>query len=121
MDRELIMRLNNWAKELDGISPAGLTADLEAAADRLTELSVREPCTEKVCHGHPIEDLDFSVLTYNCLYRAGIRTIEDLLELDAYRLSRIRNMSRRCIQEVLEKLKAAGYDCANLEDNSSNG
>ena len=33
MDRELIMRLNNWATELDGNSPAGLTADLRAAAD----------------------------------------------------------------------------------------
>ena len=111
MDKELIIRLNNWAKELDGNSPAGLTADLRAAADRLTELSVREPYKEGVHPiGHPI------VRTYNCIRRAGIRTIEGLLELDAYRLSRIRNMSSRCIQEVLEKLKAAGYNCTNLED-----
>lgn len=121
MDRELIMRLNNWAKELDGNSPAGLTADLRAAADRLTELSVREPYMEGIGFRRPIEDLDLSVRAYNCLRRAGIRTIEGLLELDAYRLSLIRNMSSRCIQEVLEKLKAAGYDCASLEDNSSNG
>lgn len=120
MDRELIMRLNNWATELDGNSPAGLTADLRAAADRLTELSVREPYAEGVCHGHPIEDLDLSVRTYNCLRRAGIRTVEGLLKLDAYRLSLIRNMSSRCIQEVLEKLKAAGYDGSNLEDGGSN-
>ena len=117
MDKELIIRLNNWAKELDDNSPAGLTADLRAAADRLTELSVREPYKEGVHPiGHPIEDLDLTVRTYNCIRRAGIRTIEGLLELDAYRLSRIRNMSSRCIQEVLEKLKAAGYDCTNLED-----
>lgn len=121
MDSELIMRLNNWAKELDGNSPAGLTADLRAAADRLMELSAREPYAEGVCHGHPIEDLDLSVRAYNCLRRAGIRTVEGLLKLDAYRLSLIRNMSSRCIQEVLEKLKAAGYDCANLEDNNRNG
>ena len=103
MDKELIIRLNNWAKELDGNSPAGLTADLRAAADRLTELSVREPYKEGVHPiGHPIEDLDLTVRTYNCIRRAGIRTIEGLLELDAYRLSRIRNMSSRCIQEVLK-------------------
>ena len=36
MDKELIIRLNNWANELDGNSPAGLTADLRAGADRLT-------------------------------------------------------------------------------------
>lgn len=90
---------------------------MRAAADRLTELSVREPYKEGVHPiGHPIEDLDLTVRTYNCIRRAGIRTIEGLLELDAYRLSRIRNMSSRCIQEVLEKLKAAGYDCTNLED-----
>lgn len=121
MDKELIIRLNNWAKELDGNSPAGLTADLRAAAARLTELSVCEPYKEGVSPiGHPIEDLDLTVRTYNCIRRAGIRTIEGLLALDAYRLSRIRNMSSRCIQEVLEKLKAAGYDCASLEDNGGN-
>ena len=58
--------------------------------------------------------------TYNCLRRAGIRTVEGLLKLDAYRLSLIRNMSSRCIQEVLGKLKAAGYDGSNLEDGGSN-
>ena len=90
---------------------------MRAAADRLTELSVRESYKEGVHPiGRPIEDLDLTVRTYNCIRRAGIRTIEGLLELDAYRLSRIRNMSSRCIQEVLEKLKAAGYDCTNLED-----
>lgn len=117
MDKDLIIRLNNWAKELDGNSPAGLTADLRAAADRLTELSVREPYKEGISVGHPIDDLDFSVRTYNCLRRAGIRTIEGLLDLDAYRLRNIRNMSSRCVQEVLEKLKEAGHDCSNLEDN----
>lgn len=116
MDKDLIIRLNNWAKEMDGKSPAGLTADLRAAADRLTELSVREPYKEGIPVGHPIDDLDFSVRTYNCLRRAGIRTIEGLLALDAYRLRLIRNMSSRCIQEVLTKLKAAGYECSHLEE-----
>lgn len=117
MDKELIIRLKNWAKELDRNSPAGLTSDLRAAADRLTELSIRESHKEEV---HPIDDLDFSVRTYNCLRRAGICSIEGLLELDAYRLNRIRNMSGGCIQEVLTKLKAAGYDCSNLENDEEN-
>ena len=117
MNKEWIMRRTNWAREVGGNTPAGPTADLRAAADRLTELSVREPYKEGVHPiGHPIEDLDLTVRTYNGIRRAGIRTIEGLLELDAYRLSRIRNMSSRCIQEVLEKLKATGYDCTNLED-----
>lgn len=114
MDKELIVRLKKWADELEGACPAGLTSDLRMAADRLMELSTFKEKTQAI--GHPIDDLDFSVRTYNCLRRGGIRTIEDLLALDAYRLSHIRNMGDRCIQEVLTKLTDAGYDCARLKE-----
>ena len=53
----------------------------------------------------PIEELDFSVRTYNALKRAGIETIEEIQNMSDVDLSSIRNFSRRCMNEVHSKLE----------------
>ncbi len=53
-----------------------------------------------------IEELDFSVRTYNCLKKANILTIQDLVQLSEADLLNIRNFGRKSLQEVKEKLES---------------
>lgn len=53
-----------------------------------------------------IEELDFSVRTYNCLKKANILTIRDLVQLSEADLLNIRNFGRKSLQEVKEKLQS---------------
>ena len=56
-----------------------------------------------------IENLGLSVRSYNCLKRAGIRTTDDLTAKSLQDLMRVRNLGRKSREEVIEKLKAAGF------------
>ena len=56
----------------------------------------------------PIEELDFSIRSYNCLMRAGIRTVGELCSLTEEDLSRIRNLGRKSTEEIKEKLAERG-------------
>ncbi len=56
----------------------------------------------------PIEDFDFSPRSYNCLKRAEIETIKQLLDKSESDLSKIRNLGRKSIKEIKDKLKAKG-------------
>ena len=60
---------------------------------------------EQLTPDMPIENLDLSVRTYNCLFRAGIRTIGDLLNYPKEQLPRIRNLGKKCYEEVLQILE----------------
>ena len=53
-----------------------------------------------------IEDLDLSVRSYNCLKRAGIDTVEQLRQMDDEQLSRVRNISVSCVQEIRAKVES---------------
>lgn len=55
-----------------------------------------------------IENLDLSMRSYNCLKRAGIRTIGDLLNLTYNDLFKIRNLGRKSMKEVLDKIHDLG-------------
>lgn len=52
-----------------------------------------------------IEDLDFSVRAYNCLKRAGIHTLQDLVEKSDTDIMKIRNLGKKSLKEVLDKVK----------------
>ena len=54
--------------------------------------------------------MDLSVRSYNCLSRAGIKTVKQLAELSYYDLTNIRNLGRKCIEEIKERLKEYGYE-----------
>ena len=56
-----------------------------------------------------IEELGLSVRSYNCLKRAGIRTTDDLTAKSLQDLMRVRNLSRKSREEVIRKLKEAGF------------
>ncbi len=55
-----------------------------------------------------IDDLDFSVRAYNCLKRAGINTLGDLTEKSEMEMMKIRNLGKKSLKEVIDKIKDMG-------------
>ncbi len=74
-----------------------------------TEIMVEKEETkkEKVLE-MTIEELDLSVRSYNCLKRAGINTVEDLTNRTEDDMMKVRNLGRKSLDEVLQKMKALG-------------
>ena len=56
----------------------------------------------------PIEDLDFSVRAYNCLKRANIHTLQDLVNKSEHDMMKIRNLGKKSLKEVLDKIQDLG-------------
>ena len=63
-----------------------------------------------------IEELDLSVRSYNCLKRAGINTVEDLTLKKEDEMMKVRNLGRKSLDEVCNKLQALGLSFAPNED-----
>ena len=55
-----------------------------------------------------IEELDLSVRSYNCLKRAGINTVEELIMRDEEEMMKVRNLGKKSLEEVQQKLEALG-------------
>jgi len=66
--------------------------------------------------GNSIEDLELSVRPLNCLKRAGIFTIEDLLKLTEDDMLKVKNLGKKSLEEVMEKLSSMGYTLKTKED-----
>ena len=56
----------------------------------------------------PIEEMDLSVRSYNCLKRAGINTIQDLLKKSRSDMFKVRNLGAKSVEEVIQKLDSYG-------------
>ncbi|GMA57014.1 DNA-directed RNA polymerase subunit alpha [Alicyclobacillus sacchari] len=56
----------------------------------------------------PIEELDLSVRSYNCLKRAGINTVAELCAKSEEEMMKVRNLGRKSLEEVIEKLEGLG-------------
>ena len=63
-----------------------------------------------------IEDLDLSVRSYNCLKRAGINTVEELVQRDEDEMMKVRNLGRKSLEEVQQKLSALGLSLRTNDD-----
>ncbi len=63
-----------------------------------------------------IEELDLSVRSFNCLKRAGINTVEDLISKSEEEMMKVRNLGKKSFDEVKEKLKTLGFDLSSEED-----
>ena len=81
-----------------------------------TEIMVVKPDNgkEKILE-MTIEELDLSVRSFNCLKRAGINTVEDLINKTEDDMMKVRNLGRKSIDEVVAKLNSLGFDL-NRED-----
>ena len=66
-----------------------------------------------------IEELDLSVRPYNCLKRAGITTIGDLTQKTEEEMMRVRNLGRKSLKEVQQKLRDRGFDFKHSYESES--
>ena len=86
-------------------------------ATKNTEIMVEkeESKKEKVLET-TIEELDLSVRSYNCLKRAGIINVEDLTNKTEEDMMKVRNLGRKSLEEVTNKLHSLGLDFMPSED-----
>ena len=63
-----------------------------------------------------IEELDLSVRSFNCLKRAGINTVEDLIDKTEDEMMKVRNLGRKSLEEVMNKLSAMGLSLQKNEE-----
>ena len=64
-----------------------------------------------------IEELDLSVRSFNCLKRANINTVADLISKTEEDMMKVRNLGRKSLEEVIHKLEAMGLGLASDENN----
>lgn len=63
-----------------------------------------------------IEELDLSVRSYNCLKRAGINTVEDLINRTEDDMMKVRNLGRKSLEEVINKMVSLGLALLPIEE-----
>jgi DNA-directed RNA polymerase subunit alpha len=63
-----------------------------------------------------IEDLDLSVRSYNCLKRAGINTVSELVQKSEEDMMKVRNLGRKSLEEVKKKIIEMGLALAEHEE-----
>ena len=65
-----------------------------------------------------IEELDLSVRSFNCLKRANINTVEDLISKTEDEMMKVRNLGRKSLEEVINKLAMMGLSLADEDNNN---
>ena len=63
-----------------------------------------------------IEELDLSVRSFNCLKRANINTVEDLISKTEEEMMKVRNLGKKSLEEVTSKLAMLGLSLASGDD-----
>ena len=85
-----------------------IVTDLSAIAD-ISGMMIEKTEDPKVkALETSIEDLDFSVRAYNCLKRANIHTLQDLVNKSESDMMKIRNLGKKSLKEVLDKIRDMG-------------
>ena len=89
-----------------------LRDDIEEMVDEPMDIQV----IDDKSHDMKIEELDLTVRSFNCLKKAGIEEVSQLASLSLNELLKIKNLGKKSLDEILEKMKDLGYD---LEKNGS--
>ena len=84
-------------------SKATVVEKSEATQDKVLEMT--------------IEELDLSVRSFNCLKRAGINTVADLVNTTEEDMMKVRNLGRKSYEEVVKKMADMGLNLAKEENN----
>lgn len=85
-----------------------IITDLNAIADVSGLMSEKKVDTITKTLETPIEEIEFSVRAYNCLKRAGIHTVQDLINKKEIEVTKIRNLGKKSLKEVLDKVEEMG-------------
>ena len=84
---------------------------------RTTEIMVtKEDDSKEKTLEMTIEELDLSVRSFNCLKRAGINTVEDLTNKTEEEMMKVRNLGRKSLEEVFQKLNELGFQLKPSEE-----
>lgn len=94
----------------------GLFVDLVESMSKMDILVSREEDKQTKVLEMTIEDIDLSVRSYNCLKRAGINTVADLTKKSESDLAKVKNLGKRSLEEVANKLISFGLSLRNDED-----
>ncbi len=94
----------------------GLFIDLSDNAKNAEILVEKEEGKKEKVLELTIEELDLTVRSYNCLKRAGINTVEDLAKKTEEDMMKVRNLGRKSLEEVLNKLAELGLSLSPSED-----
>ena len=103
------------AKEAVSLSAKILTRQLNHFVDLSEEVSNTEIMDTQEDTGKEkvlemtIEELDLSVRAFNCLKRAGVNTVADLINKSQDEMMKVRNLGKKSLEEVLAKLDSLGF------------
>ena len=101
--RILMEHLSLFGSLTDSVIPVTMAQPEANPADKVLELT--------------IEELDLSVRSFNCLKRANINTVEDLISKTEDDMMKVRNLGRKSLEEVINKLAMMGLSLANEDNN----
>ena len=90
------------------IEHLNIVADLNQISDITGIIAEKKVDTITKTLETPIEEIEFSVRAYNCLKRAGINTMQDLIDKKEVEVTKIRNLGKKSLKEVIDKVKEMG-------------
>ena len=85
---------------MDLSDEVGSTEILEKSEDNMSEKVLEMT----------IEELDLSVRAFNCLKRAGVNSVGDLINKSPEEMMKVRNLGKKSLEEVMSKLEALGFN-----------
>ena len=90
------------------IEHLNIITDLNEIADVSGVMAEKKEDTITKTLETPIEEIEFSVRAYNCLKRANINTIQDLISKKESEVTKIRNLGKKSLKEVVDKVHEMG-------------
>lgn len=89
---------------------------LSGDPDTDTTFGVGDDDKQQKLLGKTIEEMEFSIRSYNCLKRAGIQNVGDLIKLSEDDMLKIKNLGRKSLDEIKEKLAELGLSLRNKDE-----
>ena len=93
-----------------------LFIDLSEIAKNMSIMSQKELSERDKMLETAIEELEFSVRSYNCLKRAGIHTVGDIVARTEHDMMKVRNLGKKSLDEVINKVKSLGLQFKTIEE-----
>ena len=87
-----------------------IIADLNSISNFASIMQEKQVDTKTKTLETPIEEVEFSVRAYNCLKRHGIHTLQDLVNMKEIEVTKIRNLGKKSLKEVIDKVADLGLE-----------
>lgn len=93
-----------------------LFIDLSDIAKNMSIMSQKEISERDRLMEMTIEELDLTVRSYNCLKRAGLLTVADIVDRTEHDMMKVRNLGKKSLEEVIAKIQALGLSFKSVDD-----